>query len=159
MPPSPRCPDLFVFFFNKLSSRCRVAQRAARHRVRTHTTPRPQASMTELDPYIVCNRLQYPSNLPSPSLCTQDSKRVESSLGAGANPNTKDEEGNPVLWLATKRSHQEVVELLLEAGADVNAVVPNGFTALHRSASEGFQGITEALLRGDRRTASLFSAR
>lgn len=65
------------------------------------------------------------------------------------NPNTKDEEGNPLLWLATKRGHQEVVETLLEAGADVNAVAPNGFTALHRSASEGFQGITEALLRGE----------
>lgn len=42
------------------------------------------------------------------------------------------------------------METLLEAGADVNAVAPNGLTALHRSASEGFQGVTEALLRGNR---------
>jgi ankyrin repeat protein len=59
-------------------------------------------------------------------------------------------EGNPLLWLATKRGHQEVVEILLEAGAAPNGAAPNGFTPLHRSASEGFQGITEALLRGER---------
>jgi ankyrin repeat protein len=51
-----------------------------------------------------------------------------------------DEKGNTTLMAATKWGELEVMQLLLERGADVHAVeAEHGFTALHFAAREGFE--------------------
>lgn len=63
--------------------------------------------------------------------------KVKSLLGSGANPSYVDSTGTPLLTLAIlsgkysgSESHISVIKLLIEHGANVNAVDANGFTAL-----------------------------
>jgi uncharacterized protein len=51
-------------------------------------------------------------------------------LAEGANPNTKDDEGDPLLLNAALYSSPKVIELLLQKGADPNAKNKEGETAL-----------------------------
>ena len=46
---------------------------------------------------------------------------VQTLLADGASPNTTDDNGVPVLMWAANNGHSEVVKLLLEKGAEVNA--------------------------------------
>jgi ankyrin repeat protein len=43
---------------------------------------------------------------------------VAASLAGGADPNATAEDGPPALYFAALRGHADVVEVLLEAGAD-----------------------------------------
>lgn len=73
-----------------------------------------------------------------------DSTRIEKALIAGANPSYCDEHGNtPVLVLlkrkacpAHRASRFRVLEMLVAAGADVNACNAAGETPLHRACSD-----------------------
>jgi ankyrin repeat protein len=61
---------------------------------------------------------------------------VRALLDAGANPNLTDDFGVPVWFAATGRSsNNETLAFLLDRGADVNAVTPNGATALFSAAA------------------------
>ncbi|KAF8245176.1 hypothetical protein K440DRAFT_604272 [Wilcoxina mikolae CBS 423.85] len=53
----------------------------------------------------------------------------------------------PALHAAISGGHQELVERLLNAGANVNAIVGKGRTALQFAALEGHRGIVETLLK------------
>ena len=56
------------------------------------------------------------------------------------------EQGNPKpLCIATVGGYLDIVEVLLDAGADVNTTTPTGLTVLHVAASEGYTAIVEAL--------------
>jgi ankyrin repeat protein len=60
-----------------------------------------------------------------------NSEMVSLLLDSGATPDVTDEEGNPLIMTAVGRSVNEVISLLIERGADVNAPNPAGDTALH----------------------------
>jgi ankyrin repeat protein len=59
-----------------------------------------------------------------------DTAAVSRAIDGGVNPNIKDEQGAPVLMLATLFADSACVELLLESGADPNRADASGATAL-----------------------------
>jgi hypothetical protein len=63
-----------------------------------------------------------------------DAEAVKLFLAAGYSPDTNDR-GTPAIVSAASSSHAEVVQLLIDAGADVNAVDEINTTALMRAAS------------------------
>ncbi len=62
--------------------------------------------------------------------------RVQELLDQGADPKTRDERENPLLWLAD-RNRRRTFLLLLEHGADINASGRSGLTLLHGAAPKG----------------------
>ena len=69
---------------------------------------------------------------------TGDLATMKQALADGADPNTMDpQSGSILLATAALMGHTEVVALLLEHGADVNAKSRDGSTALHTSAFLG----------------------
>ena len=74
---------------------------------------------------------------------TGDVAAMKQALTDGADPNTKDpQSGNTLLATAALMGHTEIVTLLLEHGADVNARNRDDGTALHAAA---FFGRTETV--------------
>lgn len=68
-------------------------------------------------------------------------------LDGGADPNTHDGEGNPMLLVASASGNQTVVEKLIAAGARVNEKTKTGASALLLAAQEGHHEIVAQLLR------------
>lgn len=66
----------------------------------------------------------------------------------GATPNARGDERPPIIEAARgdKGEHPERVLALLRLGADVNAALPNGLTALHYAARSGHLRTVEILL-------------
>jgi ankyrin repeat protein len=62
-----------------------------------------------------------------------DINRIRFLLENGADPNLRDDRGSCPLIEAAMSKNYEVVDLLLEMGADINAQENNGKTALHYS--------------------------
>ena len=76
-----------------------------------------------------------------------DVAAMKQALAGGADPNTKDpQSGSTLLATAALMGHTEVVALLLEHGADVNAKSRDGGTALHAAAFLGRAEIVKLLL-------------
>ena len=76
-----------------------------------------------------------------------DVAAMKQALAGGADPNTKDpQSGSTLLAIAALMGHTEVVDLLLEHGADVNAKSRDGGTALHAAAFLGRAEIVKLLL-------------
>lgn len=73
---------------------------------------------------------------------------IEALLKNGADPNVKDSLGEPPLMLAVEMVEEDVATILLNAGADVNAVGKNGATALEKILEK------EAKALGKRRDSS-----
>ena len=74
-------------------------------------------------------------------------KKVASLLGAGIEPNSKDKYDNTALHYASKKGHSEIVKLLLEKGANVNAQDNDiGYTVLHRASMAGHLEVAKLLL-------------
>ena len=83
------------------------------------------------------------------AIVTNESRHVERALAVGANANVKDEQGNPALIVAIAWSDgdTEIIRLLLEKGADVNAKESTiGATALSFASSDGHPEIVRLLL-------------
>ncbi len=78
---------------------------------------------------------------------TGDVSVMKQVLAGGADPNTMDpQSGSTVLATAALMGHTEVVALLLEHGADVNAKSRDGGTALHTAAFLGRAETVKLLL-------------
>ena len=76
-----------------------------------------------------------------------DLAAVKQALTAGADPNAKDpQSGSTMLSIAALMGHTEVVTLLLEHGAEVNAKSRDGGTALHSAAFLGRAETVKLLL-------------
>lgn len=74
------------------------------------------------------------------------SEVVQAQLNQGANPNTKDSEGWPVLLLAAAKGDENVITLLLEAKADINATNPEGATALMAATLGNHEDVVKKLI-------------
>ena len=59
---------------------------------------------------------------------------------------SKDKFGRPLLNIAARNGHYKVCEILLEYGADVNAIDENGSTALHAASYHGHEDIIKLLI-------------
>ena len=70
---------------------------------------------------------------------------VQELLKIGANPNGRGN-GYTVLMWASKQGYEEGVQILLEKGADVNAVNNKGETALMLAVQSGYENIVHTLL-------------
>jgi ankyrin repeat protein len=66
-----------------------------------------------------------------------DLPSVRARLAEGADPNTLDSEGVPVLLRAARTGNLAAVSLLLQAGADPTLPTEDGRSILHRVAAEG----------------------
>lgn len=76
-------------------------------------------------------------------------KAVKSLLGAGANPNSRDQKGNTSLILAAANGQKDIAELLLNHDVDANIQNNDGWTALMFSAWSGHTEIVKLLLTSD----------
>ena len=84
-----------------------------------------------------------PAQNLSEAAFTGDIAAMKQGLAGGADPNAKDpQSGNTLLAAAALMGHTEIVTLLLEHGADVNARSRDDGTALHAAA---FLGRTETV--------------
>lgn len=84
----------------------------------------------------------------------QDVERVRAALAHGADPNATYEEqpfrGETALYDAVFVGNEEIVEMLLERGANVAAEAPeDGATSLHIAAEHGDRSILRRLLQTD----------
>ena len=73
-------------------------------------------------------------------------KGVTQMLDAGECVNSLDAEGNSPLICAAEEGHEDIVELLLRHGADVQARNVMNESALHVAAWNGHAGVVSALL-------------
>ncbi|NEB37352.1 ankyrin repeat domain-containing protein [Streptomyces sp. SID14515] len=76
----------------------------------------------------------------------RDAEAVTALLGAGADPDTRTDDGLPVLCLAVDAYDTAVAGALVEGGADPDRVLPDGTTALVRAVEGGSPAMTAAVL-------------
>lgn len=76
-----------------------------------------------------------------------DVESVKLFIASGFPPDVRDKAGVPLLCLAARFKHRNVVELLLECGADINAQSDDrGYSPLMDSAQQGDEGLLSYLL-------------
>ncbi len=82
-----------------------------------------------------------------------DASALAEALASGEGINDLDSSGRTALMHAAEQGHRSVVELLLEAEADVDVRAPDGATALYMAAREGRSEIIRLLMRAGARVA------
>ena len=91
-----------------------------------------------------------PTQSPNPPLFDAvkkgDIEAVRKYLDAGADVNTKDEDGYTLLTVAVAYGSKEIVELLIFNGVDVNAKNDGGSTPLNIATAQGHKEIVELLI-------------
>ena len=89
------------------------------------------------------------NSTPLENVCDDEDSAniVKLLLENGANPDTVDHYGSPVLCAAAKSSCAKAVKLLLKAGANVNAQDEDGNTALMCAVDSGDDILTKVLLK------------
>jgi ankyrin repeat protein len=73
----------------------------------------------------------------------------KSLVAAGAEVNAKNESGETPLIVAAIQGRNDFSAMLIENGADVNAVDNSEHSATYYAAEGGFTGITEQLIMAD----------
>ena len=82
-----------------------------------------------------------------------DAKKAKELIDKGTNVNAKNEMGVTALWIAATKRKLDVIEVLLSAGADVNARDLIWYqTPLSQAVGEGQAEMTAALIRRGPRT-------
>ena len=78
--------------------------------------------------------------------CEGDAREIRRLLAMGLDPDTRDENGFPILALAAVEGNAAAVRTILEFGAQIEAKDPEGNTALRWAADEGHIDAAQALL-------------
>ena len=91
-----------------------------------------------------------PTQSPNPPLFDAvkkgDIEALRKHLYAGADVNTKDEDGYTLLTVAVAYGSKEIVELLIFNGVDVNAKNDGGSTPLNIATAQGHKETVELLI-------------
>jgi len=74
------------------------------------------------------------------------SKAIAALIDAGANFESKDEDGRTPLWWAAANGHEAVVQLLLDRGAGVESKDKDGQTPLQCATQNGHEDVVKLLL-------------
>lgn len=77
---------------------------------------------------------------------TNNPQTAKLSLASGGNTRATNQHGQSPLWLASRRGHREIVEILLDHGAGVEIRNPVGLTPLAIAAREGQCEVMKVLL-------------
>lgn len=77
-----------------------------------------------------------------------DAEAVAKLLAAGADPDSRNSDGAPVLLLAASEGELELVRLLLDAGAEVDSIDALGMSALMYAVLSGNVQVAERLIAG-----------
>ncbi|KAJ5380404.1 ankyrin repeat-containing protein [Penicillium cataractarum] len=77
---------------------------------------------------------------------TNNPQTVRLSLAGGGNTRATNQHGQSPLWLAARRGHLEILEILLDHGADIEIRNPVGMTPLMIAAREGQCEVVKVLL-------------
>lgn len=94
-----------------------------------------------------CSEPPAPSS-PAEAIRSRNLEALQQILAAGADPQASDYNGTPLLHLAVDRGHQPIVELLLDAGTEVDARdADSGKTPLFAAAVNGEVQKVELLVR------------
>ncbi|MDE6773120.1 MAG: ankyrin repeat domain-containing protein, partial [Treponemataceae bacterium] len=72
---------------------------------------------------------------------------TEMLIKAGADVNTRNNEGETALMQVAREGHKELAELLIKAGADVNAKLSTGWTVLVPAAVKGHKELVELFIK------------
>jgi ankyrin repeat protein len=80
---------------------------------------------------------------------SNDLNQVRTLLGNGANPNARDI-GVTALMLAARNGHLEISRMLIDRGADVNAI--DGMNALMYGSKKGNREVVKTLLEKEQIT-------
>eukprot|EP00732_Lithocolla_globosa_P003814 Lithocolla_globosa_v1_NODE_3213_length_1731_cov_8.599045.p2 type:complete len:184 gc:universal NODE_3213_length_1731_cov_8.599045:599-48(-) len=75
----------------------------------------------------------------------KDKNEIKEALNAESVKETDPGNGNHVLHIASQNGHTDLVQLIIDAGADVNAQNDGGQTALHMAVAYDFDEISEIL--------------
>lgn len=94
------------------------------------------------------NQVTGPDELLVTAVLANDAHNVEVFLNRGGNACSHTPRGGPIVVVAASRGQLDIVQMLVGAGADVNAFTPpHGVTALIGAASHGKVQTAEYLLR------------
>ncbi len=74
-----------------------------------------------------------------------DSVKAHELLDAGADPNARLPDGEPLLVWAAGHTSSRIVRLLLQHGADPQATAPDDWTALHAGVTARFEGVEDTI--------------
>ena len=110
-------------------------------------TVEPEPAAEEAEPELVQD---VPDEQFMEAVEAEDAAEVARLLAAGANPNAEDSRGNAALARAARDGQLEIVQLLLEGGADVNSTGTFGLgtddAAITLAATYGHLAIIELLI-------------
>jgi ankyrin repeat protein len=84
-----------------------------------------------------------------------DADAMRSMLGAGENPDVRDQYGQTALMLAASRGHLGAVTVLIEAGADLDHTAKYGLSALMLAVINAHDDVAELLLAAGANTRIL----
>ena len=95
------------------------------------------------------DRLQMCTRAIPLSLPRRSAKMLRCLLGHGVSPDSRDENGESLLYIAAKHGDGDAVEVLLRHGADAALESGEHGTALHAAAIRGSAQVAEMLLDAD----------
>ena len=107
-----------------------------------------QFGRANMIPYLMNQQTTQINDFLIAAVSAEQREITEQLLGMEADPNTINKNGDSVLLIAVKKNNNEIIQILLQAGADVNFATKNdGRTPLLQAAKGSPSKIVQFLLR------------